>query len=389
MAAETEDLALAEPAGPLGRLAARLADWRNRRLTSPAFQRWAAGFWLTRPLVRRDSAKIYDLVAGFVYSQVLLACVELGVLERLAKGPARSDALALEAGVPADAMRRLCQAAASVGLLTRSGPQGSERYGLARLGAAVLGVPGLADMIRHHAIFYRDLADPVALLRGETEPELARFWPYVLGGAAAEDPGQAARYSDLMATSQALVAEETLDALDLSGIRHLADIGGGTGAFLAEVAARYPDMRLTLMDLPAVAEAARGRLDGLGLADRIALAPGHFLNDSLPAQADAISLIRVLYDHDGPVVRQLLARIFAALPPRGRVIVAEPMSGGARPERAGDVYFSFYTMAMGTGRVRSAARIAEMCRAAGFVQVTIPRAPRPYITSALSCVRPE
>jgi demethylspheroidene O-methyltransferase len=30
-----------------------------------------------------------------------------------------------------------------------------------------------------------------------------------------------------------------------------------------------------------------------------------------------------------------------------------------------------------------------MCRAAGFVDVTIPRAPRPYITSALTCVRAE
>jgi demethylspheroidene O-methyltransferase len=44
-------------------------------------------------------------------------------------------------------------------------------------------------------------------------------------------------------------------------------------------------------------------------------------------------------------------------------------------------------MAMGTGRVRSAARIAGMCRAAGFERVTIPRAPRPYITGALSCVK--
>jgi len=63
------------------------------------------------------------------------------------------------------------------------------------------------------------------------------------------------------------------------------------------------------------------------------------------------------------------------------------MSGGARPDPACDVYFAFYTMAMGTGRARSSATIGAMCRAAGFERVHIPRAPRAYVTSALSCVK--
>jgi len=43
---------------------------------------------------------------------------------------------------------------------------------------------------------------------------------------------------------------------------------------------------------------------------------------------------------------------------------------------------------MGTGQARSAARIADMCRAAGFVELKIPPARRPYITSAVTCVKP-
>ena len=45
-----------------------------------------------------------------------------------------------------------------------------------------------------------------------------------------------------MADSQALVAEDTLRLVDLSGIRRLMDVGGGTGAFLAAVGAAYPDL---------------------------------------------------------------------------------------------------------------------------------------------------
>ncbi|MFZ4534249.1 MAG: hypothetical protein ACOYOJ_20875, partial [Alsobacter sp.] len=55
--------------------------WRDRTIASPAFQRWAAGFPLTRPVARRRAAELFDLVAGFVSSQVLAAVVRLRLLE--------------------------------------------------------------------------------------------------------------------------------------------------------------------------------------------------------------------------------------------------------------------------------------------------------------------
>ena len=54
--------------------------WRERLLTSPAFQRWAEANLLTRWIARRRATQVFDLMAGFVYSQVLLACVRLGLL---------------------------------------------------------------------------------------------------------------------------------------------------------------------------------------------------------------------------------------------------------------------------------------------------------------------
>jgi len=191
-----------------------------------------------------------------------------------------------------------------------------------------------------------------------------------------------------MAESQVLVARDTLRMLPLKGAGRVMDVGGGSGVFLSEVLRRDAKAEGLLFDLPQVMSSARARLAQAGLEARVTLHGGDFRTDSLPGGADTISLIRVLYDHDDATVTHLLSRVFDALPPGGRLVVSEPMSGGAAPDRAGDVYFAFYTMAMGTGRVRSAERIGEMCRAAGFEGVRIPRAPRPYITSALSCVRP-
>ncbi|MEM6663774.1 MAG: methyltransferase [Pseudomonadota bacterium] len=369
--------------GPLSRLIERFHAWRLDKIASPDFQRWAAKFRLTRPFARHDSERLYDLVAGFVYSQTLLACTELGVLETLRNSPQSAEALGDRNDLPADRMRTLCQAASAIGLMVRLP---DDTYRLGNLGAAAVGVPGLDRMIRHHKVFFRDLADPVALLRRETDTELSRFWPYVMGEAEARDHEIAAEYSDLMATSQELVAEETLDAVPLTGIARLLDVGGGTGVFLENVAARYPEMELHLMDLPAVIDAARGRLPA---STRITMTGGSFLDDRLPAGADGISLIRVLYDHDDPTVEMLLGRVFDALPPGGRVIVSEPMSGGSRPSRAGDAYFGFYTMAMTTGRPRSAAQHLELLSAAGFTGLRAHSTARPFLTSAVSGRKPE
>ena len=361
------------------------ATWVNRLIARAKVQRIAARLPLGAALARRDGADIFDLVQGFVRSGVLSALIELRVLHRLMDGPLAAADVAPASAVPQERMEILLQAGAAMGLLKR---RRDGRFRIARKGAAILGVPGLEAMIRHHHVFYDDMADPVALLRGERDTGLARFWPYVHGAAGAVSEEDAARYSDLMATSQALVAQDSLRMISLRGVRHLMDVGGGSGGFAVEVATRYPGLDVCVLDLPAVIPAATERLGRSRIASRITCRPGSFREELLPEGADAISLIRVLYDHEDATVADLLAKAFAALPPGGRLIVSEPMSGGARPDPACDVYFAFYTMAMGTGRARSAATIGAMCRSAGFERVHIPRAPRPYVTSALTCVKP-
>lgn len=359
----------------------RLSGLRNRLVAAPDFQRWAAAFPLTRRIALREGEALFNLVAGFVHSQVLLALVELDLPRLLRDQPATPEALAPRVDLAPDRLAILLQAGAALGLLRR---RRDGRFGLAQRGAALLGVPGLEAMIRHHHVFYRDLQDPVALLRGTGETGLAVFWPYVFGAATTVEPEVAATYSDLMAQSQGLVADDTLRAVSLQGVGHLMDVGGGTGAFLAAAATKWPALRMTLFDLPAVVPAASARFARAGIADRVTIVPGSFRSGPLPAGADAISLVRVLYDHADDTVRDLLARAHAALPPGGRLIISEPMSGGAVPERAGDVYFAFYTLAMRTGRARSAATIADLCRDAGFTAIETPRPARPFVTSVVT-----
>ncbi len=365
---------------------AGIAGWLTRQVAKPGFQNFASALPFGKSMARHDGAEIFDLLQGFVASQVLGALVETGILRALLDGPRSAEALGFRHDVPADRMEQLLSAGAALGLLKR---RRDGAYALARKGAAILGVPGLDNMIRHNAKFYADMADPMALLRGETDTRLARFWPYVFGAEGEVAPEVADRYSTLMAESQVLVARDTLKMLPLKGAQTVMDVGGGSGVFLSEVLRRNKVARGVLFDLPEVMPQAEARVEALGLSGRIALHGGSFRDEALPKGADTICLIRVLYDHADETVANLLRKAFAALPLGGRLIVSEPMSGGDTPERAGDVYFAFYTMAMGTGRVRSQARIAEMCREAGFEDVVTPTPIRPFITSALACRKPS
>ncbi|NCO20680.1 MAG: methyltransferase domain-containing protein [Rhodobacterales bacterium] len=357
--------------------------WRNRLVASRRFQSWASRLFLTRGVARREGEALFDLVSGFAQSQVLFALVELRVLHLLLEQAETADAMAARLSLPPDRARVLLHAGVALGLLSVT----AGRYRTAQRGAALLGVPGLEAMISHHDVLYRDLADPVAFFRGETETELARFWPYVFGAGGAVEPAVTARYSDLMADSQGLVAEETLRTVSLAKVRHLMDVGGGSGAFLTHVAEKMPKIGLSLFDLPVVAPTARARFVTAGIAERVTIIGGSFRDDALPCGADAISLIRVLYDHSDATVRALLSNVYRALPDGGRLIVSEPMSGGAVPNRPGDVYFALYCMAMRTGRARSADEIATLLGQAGFSQVRVRPTSRPFVTSIVECVR--
>ena len=354
--------------------------FRNRLASSTRFQALAQRTPGARALARKDGEKLFDLIAGFTYTQTLYALTETGLIAAMKEGALPLNALAFAAELPTDRAETLLKGGEALGLIERW--RGG--YGLTRLGAAYAGVPGLTDLVLHHRELYLDLADPKDVLAGKGETRLAAYWPYVFGAAAAGNTETAQVYSELMTRSQAMVAEDTLAALPLRDVRHLMDVGGGVGAFLIAAGQRWPDMSLTLFDLPAVAEAAQNRFAAAGLSGRAAVRLGDFHNALPDTDADAISLIRVLYDHEDATVRALLRRAYEALPSGGRLIVSEPMAGGDAPHRFGDVYFALYCLAMRTGRVRSADQISTLMEEAGFTRIRAPRTRRAFVTSVIT-----
>lgn len=318
------------------------------------------------------------MLAGFVYSQVLTACIRLDIFNALKAGPRDVAGLAAALDVPAPELSQLLRAAAALDLVEPIGAQ----YALGVQGAALLGNAGLGEMIRHHDQLYADLQDPVGMLRRGRGEHLASYWPYATSGDPAKVEGQAvSAYSVLMAATQPTVAADVLDAYSMRRHRTVMDVGGGEGAFLAAVGARWQHLNLRVFDLPAVVDRARKVLQPF--ASRASFSPGSFLSDPLPGGADLITLVRILHDHDDAGVATVLAGARAALVPGGRLLIAEPMSAMSGKDRVADTYFGLYLMAMGRGRARSPREIGEFARRAGFSRVRLLRVRTPSLLRVL------
>ena len=354
----------------------------------PGLVAFATRFPLSRPIARARAGAVFDLCAGFVYSQVLVACVRLDLFERLRGGPRGVADLAAALDLPEAGARRLLDAATSLRLAKRAG---RDRYRLGPLGRAVLLDPGIAAMVEHHAMLYRDLADPVALLRGERgERALGAFWSYSeTADAAGHGRERTLAYTRLMSASQAMVSREVVRAYPFARHRRMVDVAGGDGTFLQAIAEAAPALDVTLFDLPSVAAEAEARFARAGLGSRARAVGGDFRHDTIPAGADLVSLVRVLHDHDDEAVAALLTAVRRALPPGGTLLVAEPLADTAGAERVGGAYFGFYLLAMGQGRTRSFAELSHLLVRAGFVGIERRPTSLPIVTGVIVARAPR
>jgi hypothetical protein len=168
------------------------------------------------------------------------------------------------------------------------------------LTAVRTGRPAYADIFGRS--FWEDL---------EAHPDLAAEFDAIMGpaGHGAPDP------------------EVLLSPAEWSGIRTVADVGGGAGSLLAAILKAHPHVRGTLVDLPRTVARSREIFEPAGVLDRVTLAPQSFF-DALPSGCDLYLLSKVLGDWPDADARALLARCAEAAGPNGRVIAVS----GITPE---------------------------------------------------------
>lgn len=348
------------------RLNAKIDHW----MAQPGLYRQSIANPLTRWFTRLRTRQIFDLMTGFVHSQVLLSCVKLDLFGMVQTAPATLEELAARTQVPAPVLQRLLLSAVALRLLEWRSHQ---RFGLGPLGVPLATYEGIRAMVEHNNLLYKDMAEPLEFFQDAWRGRMAAYWPYAHSDAPAQQQGvdlaQIDRYSALMAASQTFVIEDVLAAYAFGKHRCVMDVGCGKGRFIGELAQRQSHLKFQLFDLPMVLALTRQHHDTLGISSRASYHPGSFFDDVLPQGADLITLLRVAHDHPDAAVLKIMRNIYQALPSGGSLLLAEPMAQDVGEKPQADAYFHFYLLAMGAGRLRTPTELTQMLRSCGFDSV--------------------
>ena len=125
-------------------------------------------------------------------------------------------------------------------------------------------------------------------------------------------------------------AQVLLDPADWRSVRTVVDVGGGTGALLAEVLRAQPEIRGTLVDLPRTVARSGEVFQAAGVAGRVTTAAQSFF-DPLPAGMDLYLLKSVLGDWPDPEAKAILRRCAEAARPSGRIVILNGVSPDESP----------------------------------------------------------
>ena len=181
-----------------------------------------------------------------------------------------------------------------------------------------------------------------------------------------QDDAFAQEFTGSMDARGVYVGPIMAERLDLQRHRHLLDVAGGSGIYACCVVAAHPHMKATLYDRSPVDRVAAKMIAQRGYSDRVGVAAGDMFRDPLPADCDVHLWSNAFHDWDAPVVKQLAAKSFDALPSGGMIVVHDRHLNREKTGPLRIAAHSVFLMAGTEGRYYSIGEIEEYLGAAGF-----------------------
>jgi L-tyrosine C(3)-methyltransferase len=154
----------------------------------------------------------------------------------------------------------------------------------------------------------------------------------------------------------------------LSSIQSLADVCGGVGHNAIDLCRTFPELSVTVYDLPAVCEAGRQNVKNAGLENRIKFVEGNVFETNIPNKHDTVMFSHIMEIYSQKENTLLMKKAYEALPEKGFLILFSPVSNDEEtgPHVAAFMSAYFLGLASGTGMVHSLKSLESWASEVGF-----------------------
>jgi SAM-dependent methyltransferase len=311
-------------------------------------------------------------------ARMIQVAAQLGIADVLASGPADAVLLAAECGCDAEALGRLLRALAAMGVFEQTAGGAWQLTELAetlrtdsptscRAAALYWGLDSMRAAWDHleHSIRTGEPAFDRANRRG--------FFEHLEA-----EPKEGELFNAFITQNQNRRAAIHASSIDCTRFRHIVDVGGGEGAFLAELLKRHAHLTGTVLDLPRAVAAARATASREHLDSRMDAVEGDFF-DQVPPGADAYILASVLHDWPDEAAVRILRACRAAMPPDASLLVIERILGDPGTSLPFSAESDITMMVLLGGKERTSEGFNELLEAADLTLTDTVHTPTSFI----------
>ncbi|MHA1961029.1 MAG: methyltransferase [Candidatus Thorarchaeota archaeon] len=180
---------------------------------------------------------------------------------------------------------------------------------------------------------------------------------------------RARRFTRMLYEIHQPLAEELAVSLDMSGVKRLMDLGGGSGVISFALLRRYSEISATIVDVANVCKAGMEIAMEESVGPRVTYFPADFIHDDLPKGFDIILECDV-----GIYGESLFKKLWTSLNPNGSLIIIDQVrrieTGSSYPSKAQSAFDFMASLGNPSYCTITASDIIDQLRRVGFQNVS-------------------
>ena len=264
---------------------------------------------------RADAIRLHRLMTGYLASKALFSALELKVFDVLEESACTPEELAARIGLADRPARTLLLALHGEKLINLvDGRYGNETVASTFLVTASTDYMGALAV--HQDSHFGKFTRLTEALQGNKPVRAGENYSGAFGG----DQAWARHWAEITRASSLLMAEDLAAKAPLPGRRHLVDLGCASCAYSMAFANANPDLSITAVDQPAVAEVAREFVEDAKLSHRVTVQPANIFEDTFE-DCDVALLSHVIQGFARDRAEALINRVYGWLPDGGELLI--------------------------------------------------------------------